>query len=590
MITVHIMGLGRKLSNILKSIRTTSCPAMVDKTVDAPKDKLPSVFSLAPSTINECCAAEDISRLLGYSYAELSKLIYPSTTRLYRHFSIPKKSGTERTIEAPKRKLKKIQRTLVLELQQYFQPRPSAHGFIKERSIVSNAVPHVNKSFVFNIDLEDFFGSIHFGRVKNLFTAHPFALTHTVATILAQICCNKGRLPQGAPTSPIISNMICHKLDRQLQALAGKNQSTYTRYADDITFSFTTTRENLPSNIVYFDKNNELNTGILLRKIITDNGFRINSKKVRIKPKSQKQEVTGLTVNKKTNVTRSFVRQTSSMLYAWKKFGLIAAEKHYIDKYRKKKLMARHQLKVDAGGGEFFIKVIKGRINFIKMVIGKDDIIYKKLAFRLTEAFGKPNKRYLMSAIDKICESIFILENNYESGSQGTAFCLEHVGIVTNFHVVPGIDDSSDVNIDFFRHNEVSKIRKAKIKKLNYDIDLAIFEKTSDFSDIDDLIIGDDSKLSQYDRVVVIGFPQYNKGDRPYINEGKIIQQTRYLGGNYWLIDIPILHGTSGGVVLNENLQVIGVATLGSAVHDGSTKFHGFIPITTLINFSTSSR
>ena len=149
----------------------------------------------------------------------------------------------------------------------------------------------------------------------------------------------------------------------------------------------------------------------------------------------------------------------------------------------------------------------------------------------------------------------------------------------------PEIDASSDSEVDFFRYNEVSNIRKAKFIKSNSDIDLAIFEKTSDFSDIEELSIGDDSNLSHDDKIIVIGFPQYNISDKPYINEGKIIQATRFLGSDYWLVDIPIIHGTSGGVVLNEDLEVIGVATIGSAAHDSSTKFHGFIPISTVINF-----
>ena len=562
---------------------------MPGKTEDTPKDNFLSVFGPPPSKIDECSTVEHIAGILGYSYSDLAKLIYPSTSRLYRHFSIPKKSGTERSIEVPKKKLKELQRKLVVELQSYFQPRPSAHGFIRERSIVSNALPHVNKTFVYNIDLENFFGTIHFGRVKNLFISHPFRLSHAAATVLAQICCNNGRLPQGAPTSPMISNMICHKLDRQLQGLARKNQCTYSRYADDITFSFTTSRNKLPSTLVYFDRNNEVIPGSLLKKIIADNGFSINIRKVRLKPQSQKQEVTGLVVNKRVNVKRSFIRQTSSMLYAWEKFGPIAAEKEYIAKYRKKQLLARHHQKIAAEDGEFFIKVVKGRINFIQMVRGKDDRIYKKLAYRLTAAFGKPNRRYMMSDMDKICESVFILDNDHDGGIQGTAFCLQHVGLVTNCHVVPSVDSTSDKNVGFFRHDEVSKIRKAKFKKSNFDIDLAIFDKTSDFSDVDDLVVGDDSKLSGGDKIVIVGFPQYNPGDIPYINAGKIVQASKFLGGNYWLVDIPIVHGTSGGVVLNENLEVIGVATLGSAVHDGLTKFHGFLPISTLIDFSSSS-
>lgn len=130
------------------------------------------------------------------------------------------------------------------------------------------------------------------------------------------------------------------------------------------------------------------------------------------------------------------------------------------------------------------------------------------------------------------------------------------------------------------------KKEKLNFVKSNFDIDLAIFKKTKDFGDVDELSIGDDSLLKQGDKIIVVGFPQYNPGDMPYVNDGKIVQYTRYLGGEFWLVDIPILHGTSGGVVLNENLEVVGVATIGSAAHDSSTKFHGFIPVSRLVDFS----
>lgn len=438
--------------------------------------KLPtkdSVFSFSslilppPTSIDKCYSSEDLARLLGYSYNDLAKMIYPSTRRLYRKFNIPKKSGVERTIEAPKKKLKSLQRKIVIELSKYFQPRPSAHGFIKKRSIVSNASPHVNKTFVFNIDLENFFGTIHFGRVKNLFSSYPLKLSHQPATVLAQICCNKGCLPQGAPTSPIISNMVCHKLDRQLQGIAKKYKCTYTRYVDDISFSFTTTKNKLPSEIVYLNSDDEPMVGSLLDKIIDENGFKVNPLKIRIKSRSQKQEVTGLIVNEKTNVKRAFVRQTFSMIHALKKYGPIDAEKHYLEKYRKNKIKARHKKRIGTGSGDFFVKVVKGRVNYIKMVKGENDQVYRKLAYRLTEAFGKPNVKYLMTDRDKICQSVFILENTKEGG-QGSAFCLERVGIVTNYHVVPDIDADSNSDVEFFRFNEISKKRKAQFCKIEF--------------------------------------------------------------------------------------------------------------------------
>ena len=547
-----------------------------------------NIFGAPLTKIKSCLSPEDISKLLRYSYEDLSKIIYPSTSKSYRHFSIPKKSGTERSIDAPKKALKAIQRNLVSEITKYFQPRPSAHGFISERSIVSNALAHVNKTFVFNIDLDNFFGTIHFGRVKNLFMSHPFNRSHAVATVLAQICCNKGCLPQGAPTSPIISNMICHKLDRNLQSLARKYQCTYTRYADDITFSFTTSKRKLPYEIVCINKINDPDVGSLLKKIINDNGFKVNPRKTRLKYRSQKQEVTGLVVNEKVNVKRSFIRQTSSMLYAWKTFGSVNAEKDYLDKYRTKKLMARHQLKANSGDGGFFIKVVKGRINFIKMVKGDDDPVYKKLAYQLTELFGSPNSKYIKTKEQIATDSIFILENNLDI-SQGTAFSLERIGIITNCHVVKSIDSTMASQLELFRHNESTVVRKVTFDKSDFDKDLAIFKPLSNFSDIKPLPIGDDSKIQTGYEVIVIGFPQHSVGAEAFIGPAKVVQSRMHLGRKLWIIDTPIVHGNSGGPIFNKEMEVIGIATAGPETNSGETIFNGFIPISDLVDFASSS-
>jgi RNA-directed DNA polymerase len=125
-----------------------------------------------------------------------------------------------------------------------------AHGFIPDRSIVSNARQHLDKRFVFNVDIAGFFDAIHFGRVRNMLMAGPFSVPKTPATVLAHICCFPGRLPQGAPASPIITNLICRRLDKDLQTLAKEDRATYTRYVDDLTFSFSSRRSKLPAAIV----------------------------------------------------------------------------------------------------------------------------------------------------------------------------------------------------------------------------------------------------------------------------------------------------------------------------------------------------
>jgi len=168
----------------------------------------------------------------------------------YTTFEIKKKSGATRTIRAPISALKILQRKLAYVLSLVYEPKSGTHGFTRSRSIVSNAQPHVKAKFVLNIDLKDFFPSINFGRVRGMLMAVPYKLHPTAATVLAQLCCVENSLPQGAPTSPVISNMICARLDSQLRSLARKYHCTFTRYADDITFS--TSLNKFPRPVAHF--------------------------------------------------------------------------------------------------------------------------------------------------------------------------------------------------------------------------------------------------------------------------------------------------------------------------------------------------
>ena len=230
--------------------------------------------------------AQDVAALFGKSYDDLTNIIY-RTPENYRYhlFTIPKKTGGLRTIASPRRKILKIQRCLLVLLTDAYQPPPSSHGFVRDKSIVSNAEQHLNKRFIFNVDLEGFFDSLTFGRVKRFFMAKPFGIPHEPATVLAHICCFQKRLPQGAPTSPVITNLVCRKMDRQLQALANNNHATYTRYADDLTFSFTRGKSRLPSAIVSYK---DALPGPGLEEIIRENGFKINPIKTRLHSKHQR--------------------------------------------------------------------------------------------------------------------------------------------------------------------------------------------------------------------------------------------------------------------------------------------------------------
>jgi RNA-directed DNA polymerase len=317
----------------------------------------------------------DIADLLEVTYDRLIYHIYgvPDSEK-YVEFEVPKKSGSSRKISAPLTTLKIIQRKLSQVLYSVYDPKTSVHGFIPSRSIITNAKPHLRKRFILNLDLENFFDTIHFGRVRGVFMAPPYNRSEKVATVLAQICCFSNKLPQGAPTSPVVSNIICARLDSQLRLLAKESKSTFTRYADDITFS--TSLPNFPKKLAYIDINSEKGEervflGNQLISIIQANGFKINWDKVRLQHKSNHQEVTGITVNQFPNLKRKFIREISMMLHVWQRYGLESAQMKYVEIRLKKITIDKEEIPE-------FKDVLRGKINFLGMVKGKDNEIYLK--------------------------------------------------------------------------------------------------------------------------------------------------------------------------------------------------------------------
>jgi RNA-directed DNA polymerase len=311
----------------------------------------------------------DVAKLLDYRYSALVYQIYKTPDdKKYITFEISKKSGGIRTITSPSPVLKLIQRRLAEVLQNIYKPKPVVYGFVQGKNIVDNANRHKKKNWVLNIDLENFFPSINFGRVRGMFMGKPYNLPESVSTILAQICCYKNDLPQGAPTSPIISNMICSKMDSELQDLAWTCRCFYTRYADDITFS--TTLHELPVQIAKAHSLLDVEVGIELENIIKSNGFKINHNKTRAFSHQQRQEVTGLTVNKFPNVRRKYIAQIRAMLHAWDKYGLQATEEEHFNTYNQKHRNPKSK-KIS------FKYIVRGKIEFLGLVKGCDKKVYK---------------------------------------------------------------------------------------------------------------------------------------------------------------------------------------------------------------------
>ncbi len=316
-------------------------------------------------------SAENIADLLEIRYKDLIYYLYrlPDIKKYYS-FEIPKKNGETSIISTPTTSLKILQHKLNCILSIIFTPKFSSHGFVKGKSIKTNASTHVKSKYVLNIDLKDFFPSINFGRVRGMFMAYPYRLSAPAATVLSQICCYNNQLPQGAPTSPIISNMICAKLDSQLLQLAKQNKCLFTRYADDITFS--TCKKRFPKTIAYTDETtNQIHVGDDLNNIIKNNGFFINNEKVWFRTRDRRQTVTGLIVNDFVNVTRKYKNQVRAMLHALKKYGPEKTKKEFESKYFNNntpewKCLPKFEL------------VLKGKIEYIGMIRGHESDIYLK--------------------------------------------------------------------------------------------------------------------------------------------------------------------------------------------------------------------
>lgn len=334
---------------------------------------------------------------------KLSYILYvKGTENLYKSFEIPKKSGGVRHIHAPEEELKQIQSKLAKVLYEYALKIEKnngkkwniAHAFVKGKGCFTNAKIHRNKRILVNVDLKDFFDSFHFGRVRGYFMKNRnYQLSEEVATVIAQIACYKGKLPQGAPTSPVITNLICGIFDIRILHLAKKYRLDYTRYADDLTFSTNDKKFQIYQEQFLEELTNEISKA----------GFSINQNKTRVQYRDSHQEVTGIVVNKKLNVIRKYYKDTRAMAYNLYKTGeyTIDGEKkgsiqqlegrfsyiNQFDKYNNKLGLEKHQFEYLNGRERAYSQFLFYKYFFANdkpLIIteGKTDIIYLKAALK----------------------------------------------------------------------------------------------------------------------------------------------------------------------------------------------------------------
>lgn len=255
---------------------------------------------------------EHFSLLVGMECKKVSNIMATLENNYYRSVIIKKKAGGERVLDIPSVELRNVQRWILDNILVKLYISQYAMGFCKDKSIVTNALQHVAKNCVVNMDLKDFFPSIQQKQVFNIF--YYYGYTTEVSYMLSRLCTFDGKLPQGAPTSPMLSNVVCLKLDKRLSELAKRFSATYTRYADDITFSGDTDL----SIIVP-----------IVEKIILEEGFKVNEKKTRVLYKHQRQEVTGLIVNgKNVRVKKKYLKKMRQEIYYCNKYGVDDHLKH----------------------------------------------------------------------------------------------------------------------------------------------------------------------------------------------------------------------------------------------------------------------
>lgn len=333
-----------------------------------------------------CGSHKAIARLMGISVKKLRFLAFSRKTSHYIRFQIPKKIGGKRDISAPILQLKQAQEWILENILEKLEPHNAAHGFRCGRSIVTNAQPHVGAEAIINVDLQDFFPSISYKRVKGLFKS--FGYSEAASIVFSLICTEpklkeveldgtkhlllswtERRLPQGAPTSPAISNLLCRRLDRRLSQMADRLGFIYTRYADDLTFS--TSNESL-GNIGKILKFTKL--------IVNYEGFEINDKKTRVIHKSRQQEVTGVVVNSKLNISREILRRFRATLYQIEKDGLKG--KHW-------------------GQCHDIIASLQGFANFIHMINPEKGAKFQEQVRGIKEEYGRGQAR-----VDSVNEPI----------------------------------------------------------------------------------------------------------------------------------------------------------------------------------------
>lgn len=324
--------------------------------------------------LNVCGCYSDCWALTGISWNSIRRFLSKrSRSQAYKSFKIPKKSGGFRTISAPVDELKNIQRAINSLLLSIFEPSPYAMGFCRNRGVDTNAKIHIGQTCIFNTDLENFFPSITKQMVRKALHRElgDVIKSNEAINYICSLCTAPNEngievLPQGSPSSPVLSNIVLKAMDNKLAHYAELWGCRYTRYADDITFS----HNNAVRKFSPFKQ-------LRIRSIIEGFGLKVNEKKTKVLAQGERLEITGVTVSSnKTNVARKYIKQLRTLMHLWDKFGYEQAQQIYTRDF--------------CGGVEKSLtSVIDGKINYLCMIKGKQDSTYRYYKSRYETAKKK---------------------------------------------------------------------------------------------------------------------------------------------------------------------------------------------------------
>ena len=390
-----------------------------------------------------------------------------------------------------------------------------------------------------------------------MFMKHPFSFSHTVASTLAQICTHRGTLPQGAATSPVISNLVCRKLDTDLARLAKANGCSYTRFADDITFS--TNDASFSRAIVksYSSGYSDIVLGDEVREIIERHQFKINDQKTRIRARDRRQEVTGLVVNNETvNVRREYTRNLRLLIHVWRQGGIAAAETIFdaFDAAHKTRRYERPSV----------VRHVRGKLEYLRMIRGKGDRVHAKYSLEASKLPGIKSAATIegaaASVTEFLSEAVWIVAAYNKAGTlllNGTAFYLYRIGFVTASHVIRdapaeasrfslirGCAPHDEYAITGYRHNP------------HFDIALL---QTDAFSH-GRLLRSKLESFIQDQHITICGYPTWNTtADQLLKSPTQVVQRRTSSGRRMAAVGYNLLSGASGGPALDRAGHVCGL-------------------------------